>query len=195
MDTIPPRFDETFLLWFRQRTEQAWSSGYPQRRWLPGLSPEEIAALEQTWAVRFPPDYRLFLRRLHAVGEVTAGADRGRKHLMPVKKSKIVYNWLLDTKDLRRAFINPFLGLGYDQPVATAPKLIPITWCLHLLGEPCQAGNPILALHDTDIVVVRANFRQYLLNRFAHDLGITPPGTGADEATRRLKNIPFWGDD
>src|SRR5689334_11660346 len=136
MDTIPPHFDETFLIWFRQRTEQAWSSEHPQRRWLPGLSEDEVGGLEHTWNVRFPPDYRLFLRRLHAVGEVTPGAARGRKHLMPVRKSIVVYNWLLDTKDLRRAFANPFLGLGYHQPVATVPKLIPVTWYLHLLGEP-----------------------------------------------------------
>ena len=194
MDTIPPRFDDAFLFWFRQRTEQAWSSSYPQRRWLPGLSEEEVAAVERTWDVRFPPDYRLFLLRLHAVGEVTPGAARGRRRLMPVSKSKVVYNWLLDAKDLHRAFALPFMDLGFDQPVATAPKLIPITWYLHLLGEPCRTGNPILSIHGTDIVVVSANFRLYLLNAFAHLLGISPPGTGAGEAYPRLENIPFWGD-
>jgi len=193
VDTIPPRLDETFLVWFRQRTEQGWSSGYPQRRWLPGLSEEEIAALEQTWNVRFPPDYRLFLLRLHAVGEVTAGAAHGRKHLMAVKKSKIVYNWLLDTKELRRAFTLPVRELGFHQPVATAPKLIPITWYLHLLGEPWRAGNPILSIHGTDIVVVSTNFRRHLLSAFGHLLAITPPGTGADEATLDLKDIPLLG--
>jgi hypothetical protein len=158
VDSIPPSFDDTFLFWFRQRTEQAWSSGYPQRRWLSGLSEEEIVALEQTWNVQFPPDYRLFLLRLHAVGEVTPGAP-----LMPLRKSKVVYNWLLDTKDLRREFVLPFWELGYGQPVITAPKLIPIAWRLHLLGEPCQVGNPVLSIHGTDIAVVSANFRRYLL--------------------------------
>jgi hypothetical protein len=193
MDTIPSQFDEAFLIWFRQRTEQAWSSAYPQRPWLAGLSEEEIVSLEQTWKVRFPPDYHLFLRRLHAVGEVTPGAARGRKHLMPIRKSMVVYNWLLDAKDLHRAFARPFLGLGYDQPVERAPKLIPITWYLHLLGEPCKAGNSIMAIHDADIVIPSTNFRYYLLNRFADDLGIIPPGLGVREANPQLEDIPFWG--
>ena len=111
---IPPRFDETFLSWFRGRTEQAWASGSPERRWLPGLSEEEIGSVERTWSVRFPPDYRLFLQRLHAVGEVVPGAARGRKHLMPVRKSKVVYNWLLDAKELRAMFAWPFEGLAFD---------------------------------------------------------------------------------
>ena len=38
-------------------------------RWLGGLHEAEIAAVEQRWDLRFPPDYRLFLhvhRTVHA---------------------------------------------------------------------------------------------------------------------------------
>jgi hypothetical protein len=149
---------------------------------LPGLSEEEIASVEQIWHARFPPDFRRFLRRLHAVGEVVAGAARGRKHLMPVHKSKVVYNWLLDGKELRTAFAWPMEGLAFDlehndlwnatwgerlptagarrkrleQAVAAAPKLIPITGHRYLLGEPCQTGNPVLSVYPSDVIICGA---------------------------------------
>lgn len=222
INDFPPRFDDTFLTWFRQRTEQAWSGGSPQRRWLPGLSEEEIASIEQTWHVQFPPDYRLFLRRLHAVGEVVAGAAQGRKQLMPMRKSAVVYNWLLDTKELRTAFAWPLEGLAFDlehndlwlpawgerpqtadarrerleQAVAAAPKLIPITGHRYLLGEPCQAGNPVLSVYQADIIIYGADLRHYLLVEFADLLGIAPHETMQQSrvASPWLGDIPFWGE-
>lgn len=87
--TIPPQFDEQFLDWFRERTEAYWATlprQTPQEvlagfvnaevggsewqqgtRWLGGLHEDEIATIEEQWNLRFPPDYRLFLRHLHSV--------------------------------------------------------------------------------------------------------------------------------
>src|SRR5215467_9882699 len=77
---IPQHFDEAFLRWFRERTEETWQR-YQTRtfeefeaerlggldwqqgtRWLGGLSEQEIVTIEQRYQVRFPPDYRLFLQ-------------------------------------------------------------------------------------------------------------------------------------
>src|SRR5215469_17263321 len=85
---IPPRFDDDFLDWFRARLEAYWAAlprrkpggvltGYVQAgvggsewqsgtRWLTGLSDEEIAQVQRHWHLVFPPDYRLFLQRLHS---------------------------------------------------------------------------------------------------------------------------------
>ncbi|HEU4783231.1 MAG TPA: hypothetical protein VFS83_07825, partial [Ktedonobacterales bacterium] len=195
---IPPRFGEEFLYWFRKRTEEAWAGGYPRQRWLPGLSEEEIAGIERAWDLRFPPDYRLFLRLLHAVGEEMSADSRSRKRLVPVSKSKIVYNWLLDTKDLRRMFAWPFDGFAFDlehndlwlpkwgerpltagarrkrlrEAISSAPKLIPITGHRYLLAEPLRAGNPVLSVYGLDIIIYGTDLRRFLLIEFAHLLGV-----------------------
>jgi hypothetical protein len=93
-NAVPAEFGEAFLDWFRERTEATWSTyptptveGFAKRRllgcdwqtgtrWLGGLSEEQLAEVERTWALRFPPDYRLFLHRLHAVDRRCA-ARRG----------------------------------------------------------------------------------------------------------------------
>ena len=80
MIVIPPQFNEEFLHWFRERTEDTWRnyhtrtfqefvvSGVSGRnwqqetRWLNGLNEQEIAAIEQQYNLRFPSDYRLFLK-------------------------------------------------------------------------------------------------------------------------------------
>ena len=219
---IPPRFGEEFLYWFRKRTEEAWAGGYPRQRWLSGLTDEEIAGIEQTWEIRFPPDYRLFLRLLHAVGEEMSADTRSRKRLVPVSKSKIVYNWLLDTKDLRRMFAWPYDGLAFDlgnadlwlpgwgerpstedarrkglrEAISSAPRLIPITGHRYLLAEPLRAGNPVLSVYGLDIIIYGADLRRFLLIEFAHLLGIDRDRILREsmETASRLADIPFWGE-
>lgn len=85
---VPPAFDVAFLEWFRDRTEAEWaalpvetpddlvaryvglgaggSSFQRGTRWKDGLPEDEITDLERRWGLRFPPDYRFFLERLHA---------------------------------------------------------------------------------------------------------------------------------
>ena len=72
-DDIPSYFDETFLRWFRERTEASWQA-YRTRtfdeyvaeevggenwqqgtRWLGRLSEQEILDIEQHHQLRFPP--------------------------------------------------------------------------------------------------------------------------------------------
>jgi hypothetical protein len=81
---LPPLFSEAFLAWFRRETEATWStyaSHAPEdsrerrsreywrehTKWLDGMTDAEIDAAEARWSVRFPPDFRLFLRMLHTV--------------------------------------------------------------------------------------------------------------------------------
>jgi len=86
---IPARFGVAFLDWLRERTEAAWAVHRPQSvdaiaeecaqtgmmgcqwqrgtRWQSGLAQAQIDRAEWRWGLRFPPDYRLFLRHLHAI--------------------------------------------------------------------------------------------------------------------------------
>lgn len=100
-ESIPPRFDEQFLGWFRERTEAYWASlpqqtpeevlaqfvaaevggstWQPNTRWLGGLREDEIATIEKQRNLRFTPDYRLFLHHLHSVDKPTLGASYATK--------------------------------------------------------------------------------------------------------------------
>jgi len=82
---------EEFLALLRERTEADWAAvtprsleayersgagGYdwqPGTRWLGGLDEPAIAAAERHWGLRFPPEYRLFLRTLHTPDRPRAG--------------------------------------------------------------------------------------------------------------------------
>lgn len=243
--SIPEGFTEQFLDWIRIRTENAWAN-YRSRtfeeyvaarvggqdwqrgtKWLDGLSEEEINQVERQWSVRFPPDYRLFLRQLHAVDRPTRGAsyteyvEEGEEsHLVP-KEKPAFYNWMTDTEALQDAFNWLVEGLQFDaefnniwlptwgpkpgtvasqkerirELVANAPKLIPIIGHSYLLAEPCQAGNPIFSVYQSDIIVFNSDLHDFFLFEFTALLGIE--GQWRDKRLRDndvYAAIPFWGD-
>lgn len=138
------------------------------------------------------------------------------------------YNWATGPDSLREAFNWPIEGLEFDAQnnvwesswgpkpttlgeqtgqlramVASAPKLIPVYGHRYLLGEPCAAGNPVLSVYQSDIIVYAADVRDYLLVDFMHLLGLSAQQEG--EVTRSVQKhlnetyeghtrIPFWGE-
>ena len=202
---IPPTFSAEFLAWFRDRTEwyYAWSSG---------LDPEAISRVEAQWHLEFPPDYRLFLEVLHA-------PDRPASF----------YNWLEDSDSIGEAFEWLVEGLEFDvqadvlwlpswgpKPekveeqsarlralVDGAVKLIPVTGHRYLVAEPCQAGNPVLSIYQSDIIVYGGNLREYFFAEFMSLLGLSAEQKqevtrsvqeGINEAYDNAQTIPFWGE-
>jgi hypothetical protein len=233
-EQVPPRFDETFLDWFRERTEQAWARHRPRdfmaarlagrdwqggTRWLNGLTDDQIDDVERQWSVRFPPDYRLFLRRLHSVDRPQVGAQFVGDKLRPAERPSF-YNWLTDVETLREYLDWPLEGLLFDvenadlwQPAwgarpdtrqgraalvralaASAPRLIPIFSHRYLLAEPCRAGNPVFSVYQTDVIVYGADLRRYFLTEFGSLLGIErgPSHDEAADVSIDLASIPFW---
>lgn len=244
---IPPVFDETFLDWFRLRTEAVWSmyptptlqrfqerrrlgcEWQPGTRWLGGLEEEQLAAVEHAWAWRFPPDYRLFLRRLHAVDRplrCTAWTKvAGAPDELILQDAPAFSNWLSDGDILRRRLDDLVTGLQFDveknglwpvtwgvrpattearaervrELVAAAPRLIPVFSHRYLLAEPCQAGNPVFSIVQSDIVVYGADLRTYFLAECADLLGITQAEVRGHVTALRhgqmptYAAIPFWG--
>jgi hypothetical protein len=232
-DDIPHEFGEPFLEWFRQRTEAAWAMDPPPApwqqgaRWLGGLEEEQIVALEHAWGLRFPPDYRLFLRRLHAVDRPMRLVDYGNGATTPTPRDVPAFpNWLTDGDILgagREALVS---GIQFDvehadvwrpdwgprpatvearaqrvqELVEAAPRLIPVHSHRYLLAEPCQAGNPVFSIVQTDIIVYGADLRGYFLDEFADLLGLDQDATRRDVniATQaryhEFMAIPFWWD-
>lgn len=192
--TLPPlHFNEAFLSWFRERTEAAWS-GYPAitlntyprlevydwqqgTHWLPGLTEAEITAVEKRWNVPFPPDYRLFLSRLHAPDRLLAGVFKNDDGTLELDYDHSFFNWQADERVIQGCSDVLVDGLLWKKPeevkraerphlqkvVQAAPKLIPINGNRYLLAEPCQEGNPVLSIYGRDMIVFAANFRDYLI--------------------------------
>jgi hypothetical protein len=131
-NTIPQRFDEAFLRWFQERTEETWqrhqtrtfeefvASGVGGRdwqqgtRWLGGLSEQEIVAIEQHYHTHFPPDYRLFLQMLHSVDRLRVGARYvDDKTMIPITTPSF-YHWQRDTQAIQTAYAWLVEGLVFD---------------------------------------------------------------------------------
>ncbi len=151
---IPPEFDATFLDWFRERTEALWASLPSQTlkktlkqfvragvggstfqrdtQWTDGLSDDEIAQIERRWALRFPPDYRLFVQRLHVPDRPLLGAGFAYRREENEPRTVLAraywdeeqdlvlgeepsfYNWLTDVHELEGAVSWLVEGLEFD---------------------------------------------------------------------------------
>lgn len=243
--TIPTEFDQEFLDWFRQCTERTWAT-YPiptlergsvgcvwqqDTRWIGGLEEPQVSKIEHVWSLIFPPDYRLFLQRLHAVDRpmrCTAWREvnPGGPEQLELREQPAFYNWLTDTLAIQSRMDDLVTGLLFDvehndlwrpgwgvrlapaeareqrvrQLVAGAPRLIPVFGHRYLLGEPCEAGRPVLSVMQADIVIYGAHLRDYFLVEFADLLGIDSVqvrkevGAVIQDCFRTYAAIPFWGD-
>lgn len=241
---IPAGFTERFLNWFRARTEATWSMYQPRTfedyvaagvggtdwergtRWVDGLSEEQIEQIERRWSLRFPPDYRLFLRVLHTIDRPKLGAfynDDSPSSLVP-RKAPSFYNWLAEEEALQGSFDWLVDGLQFDvehnrlwlagwgaKPstlsvqkervpalVAGAPRMIPVIGHRYLLAEPCQSGNPVFSIYQSDIIDYGPDLRTYFLREFAHLLAIDEDRWKREANTQRRREayeaIPFWGE-
>jgi hypothetical protein len=191
----PATFGEEFLEWVRDHSALPWASD---------LSDADIDDIEAAYAVRFPPDYRLFLRVLHAPAGTPPGAS--------------FYDWRHHEEAIREAFDGPLEGLAFDAERNTlwadawgerpgdsqalretlrallrakAAPLIPVYGHRCLVGAPLRAGNPVLSIHQTDIITYGDDLRGYLLHELFGEAG---PCAGGQPILPRWREIPFWGD-
>ena len=215
---IPREFGEGFLNWFRECTEATWSTypaptlerfeerkafgcdWQPGTRWPGGLAEEHVAAVEQDWALRFPPDYRLFLKHLHTVDRpMKCREGRNAASDMPtLRDAPSFYNWLTEGDILRDRLDDLATGLEFDVEEAglwrpawgtrpatagaraqrvralvdAAPRLIPVFGHRYLLAEPCRPGNPLFSIVQSDLIIYGADLQTYFLTEFANLLGI-----------------------
>jgi len=83
--------------------------------------------------------------------------------------------------------------------IAAAPKLIPVFEHRFLLAESCEAGNPILSIHQSDIIVYGVDLHDYFVIEFCdattsdeRDALKTAEARRSDIG--RYESIPFWGE-
>ncbi len=131
------------------------------------------------------------------------------------------YNWQTDTTAIQDAYDWLVEGLFFDvrendlwpetwgpkpdseeeqearvrKLVARAPKLIPVYAHRYLLAEPCQAGNPVISIWQSDMVIYGVDLHDYFLTEFASLTGSKRERGSLlrKEKYQAYKKIPFWG--
>lgn len=163
--------------------------------WGKGYSRAELDDAQARWGVCFPPDLvDLLLER----------------RLMSPRPNHVI-DWVCsDDAVIRERLAWPFEGFWFDvehnglwwpewgsRPAevaerraalhaafSAAPKLIPLFGHRYLPTEPCEAGNPVFSVHQSDVIHYGADLADYF-DREAF-------GWGAKPWPERIKSIPFW---
>jgi hypothetical protein len=119
------------------------------------------------------------------------------------------YDWRTDDQAIRQALAWPFEGLLLDiehglwwphlgerpdtaekrvevlrAAIAAAPRLIPILGHRYLPAEPNESGNPVLSVHQHDIIYYGRDLTDY----FDREFHRTPGPFGS------MRRIRFWSD-
>lgn len=160
-----------------------------------GLSDTEVERTQELYGFQFPPDLRAFLQAGLPIG---AGFP----------------NWRSESSDsLRQRLRIPLDGLLFDvehnefwiddwgprpeqlvdaleltkRLVAGAPVLIPVYLHRMIPDRPHAAGNPILSVHQTDIIYYGTDLHDYLIREF-----LASPDAGVWPIPDAICQIQFW---
>ncbi len=73
-----------------------------------------------------------------------------------------------------------------------APRVIPLIGNRYLLNLGDEVGNPVLSIHQTEVLLWADSLREF----FLRDLAVVLPAASYPQrpATRTLKDVPFWGE-
>lgn len=163
-----------------------------------GMMENEIIEIEELYNVKFPPDLKEFFKFALPISEGFLNWN---------DKSKININ------RINNRFLEPLEGIIFDiehnefwmqgwgeKPsdireavkLATmyfnnAPKLIPIWYHRYIPSTPSEYGNPIMSVHQTDIIYYGENLLSYLLVEFGFK-------KREDIDFDNIKEIPFWSE-
>lgn len=233
---------DAFLDWFKEATETAWANlpetavqdTFKKRRalgpvwqkgtrWLGGMSADSLTAVQQKYALTFPPAYHQFLLKLGAPDRplLRPGWQDGT---LTAVESPSFYNWLTDDEAITAALRWPLEGLLFDveqnhfwldswgkKPedagktsahladlLTAAPPLIPLYGHRYLLDYPVRGQYPVLSVYQSDIILYAPDLQSYLLREMAQLLNIYVEESVAQQVDTfypdPIAAIPFWGD-
>jgi hypothetical protein len=139
-----------------------------------GLTAEEIAAAEAEHGFRFPSDIRAFLENALPVGERFPDWRSPSTEFIRDRLAWPADSICFDVE--HNAFWLPAWGLvpgslaeahaRVRQAVRAAPFLIPIFGHRYLPALPCDSGNPVFSVYQTDIIYYGLDFPSYLFAEF-----------------------------
>jgi len=190
-ETPPDQFGAEFLQWLRRTTEDAWSrlddppedgfNPYWRRgtRWTGGLDETTIADDEHRYRLRFPPDYRLFVRILHSTTPWMGGSTYVDDAHVETHETPGFYDWLHDESEIRAAMADvahvmsalPFDSQAWQRTWRhrePKPALIPIFGHRYVVADDTQW---VLSIVDDDAIIYGDNLHDYLLRELQDLLG------------------------
>lgn len=159
-----------------------------------GYTQQELDLIQTPWQLRFPPDLIALLRT--------------HRQILPERGA---FDWLLsDPAVIQDRLDWPFEGFWFDvecnnvwwrewgtKPEASAgqrerlreifdgvPKLIPLFGHRYLPASPCEAGNPVFSVYQTDVIHYGADLHDWI-DREHH---------GWTRQWPVIKEIPFWSE-
>jgi hypothetical protein len=155
-----------------------------------GLSDPEVLQIQSRYGFRFPDDLRDFLQTAVPVGKSFTDWRSEQESFLKM------LNWPLDGLlfDVDHGLWLPEWGsrpasmdeahIIVDDLVRRAPRMIPIFAHRMMPDRPGTAGNPVLAVYQTDIIYYGFDLDDYLRHEF--DL------PGRREWPTAIKSVEFW---
>lgn len=212
---IPENFED-FLYWVKETTERRWANLSQSKKdgnwwkhkhdlfegakWVDPFTDQEIDALEIKWKIKFPADFRSFLKILHRVDKANFYEDEDfETGEIEIRESQLFHNWR-DDEMIKERFENPLEHLKWSvfseiQPhwlkswgprpdgkeecitimenwMEKANILIPINSHRYLISEPTQSCPHVISMYGFDTILYSLNLREHLINELRWDLGL-----------------------
>jgi hypothetical protein len=165
-----------------------------------GLSDEEVAGIEATFAFRFPPDLKALLQH---VLPISPGFPNWRDEQEPALRKRLAWpveglDFDLEHNDFWLEAWGPkpwdlatAMGIAHRE-IEKAPKLIPIYSHRFIPDEPCLAGNPVFSLWQfTDTIYYGTDLVNYLEYEFSRGDQHPRPGLNLPDYGK-IRRIRFW---
>lgn len=138
------------------------------------LSEEETLIIEKRYEIKFPSDLRDFLQTGMPIGKKFPNwrSEDHERLLIWLNHPRrgVLFdvehnNCWLDEWGNRPDDINEAIEI-VNKRIDEAPQLIPIYAHRMISSEPNTAGNPVISVHQTDIIFYGSNLKQYLYREF-----------------------------
>lgn len=151
----------------------------------PGLSSDELAAVERRYGIRFGPDHRQLLLRAVPVGERWVDWRGAPEERIAEQLAWPIDGALFDVR--HNAFWAASWGPRADveadairvarEHLERWPRLLPLYGHRYLPAAPSGTGAPVFSVHQTDVIYYGANLLDYLKREFGGQREIGAPIT------------------
>lgn len=161
-----------------------------------GLKDDEIIDIETLYNFKFPPDLKEFLMYSLPVSKGFINwRDNGRKNIKQIYErlesplEGIIFDiennsFWIDNWGKKPELLNKSIEIATKE-YYKAPKLIPIYFHRYIPAIPCESGNPVYSVHQTDIIFYGKNLENYFMVEFDIE-------KHEEIDYENIKEIPFW---
>lgn len=175
MPLNPPKTDEEFFIWLKDKSEKLWKSikinpviyGFQIQKgteWNHGLSDAQVKQFETDLGFNFPEIYKTFLKHMNGTdkpavnvygesGELYAYAPEYYTYPRDLKIIQEMIEWICESFKIKVKDID-----GHK-----IPFIIPIVGHRFIIVDQ-EGENPVLSMYGKDVIPYAPTFRLFLLN-------------------------------